>query len=166
MQKKLKRTLLKIAQLYNESEITWGIGGSALLDLYQIPIEVHDLDIMVSQDDYMRAYQVLEDLGVEHPKEPHSKFRTQLFRTYEIETCHVDLMSGMTVKWNDQWHEFIFTNDHIGQLLEVDGVELPLMKLEDWYQLYHWLERPEKIRILEEYAHKVGLVLNQSFLES
>ncbi len=166
MQKKLKRTLLRIARLFNESNITWGIGGSALLDLQRIPVEVHDLDIMVRQVDFMRAYQILDNLGVEHPKQAHFKFRTQLFRTYEIETCQVDLMSGMTILWHDQWHEFIFTKDHIGQVLEVDGVVLFLMKLDDWYQLYHWLDRPEKIRILEEYAHKVGLDLSQPYLES
>lgn len=160
------RTLLRIASHFNESKITWGIGASALLDLNHIPVEVHDLDIMVIQEDFIRALQVLEKLGVEHPKEPHPNFKTLLFRSFELETCHVDLMSGMTVKWQDQWHEFTFTKDHIDQMLEIDGVELKLMRLEDWYQLYHWLERPDKIKSIEEYAHRVGLELNQSFLES
>lgn len=166
MHEQLQSTLKEIALRLNEAKICWALGGSALLDCFEMNVEVHDLDIMVEANDFDKAIQSLCQIGQTKIKEDDVNFRTEYFKSFMINACAVDVMSGLCVKWNDRWFEFKFTRAHIGLSKMIEDVRVPLMTIEDWYVFYHWLNRPNKISEIERYAKAKGIALIKHPLES
>lgn len=166
MDEQLQFTLKDIAKCLNDASIAWGLGGSALLDFFGMDVKVMDLDIMVEACDFERAIQILNLMGYEKPKEANIKFKTAQFTSFVINNCNVDIMSGLCVSWKGAWHEFAFANVHVGSKTSLDDVLVPLMKIEDWYVFYHWLERSDKIRVIEYTANRMGIALSNSPTES
>lgn len=130
-----------IAQRFNESNIVWGLGGSALLDVFGLCVKVNDLDILVESKDFDKAVEILDQIGDEKHKPSNPNFRTAHFKTYQIENCAVDVMSGICVKHHETWFDFIFTAHHIVSKVTLEAIEIPLMGFEDWCRIYQALDR-------------------------
>ena len=145
-----------IAQRFNESNIVWGLGGSALLDVFGLCVKVNDLDILVESKDFDKAVEILDQIGDEKHKPSNPSFRTAHFKTYQIENCAVDVMSGICVKHHETWFDFIFTAHHIVSKANIDAHEIPLMDLEDWYRIYQALDRKDKIELIDRYRKEKG----------
>ena len=160
MDEQLQVTLKDVAKRFNEANIAWGLGGSALLDFFRLDVQVQDLDLMVEACDFEEAVHILNRMGYEKPKEAHPKFKTAQFTTLIIDQSDVDIMSGLCVNWKGSWHTFEFTRAHVGSISSLDDVSVPLMRVEDWYVFYHWLERPDKISVIEYDANRTGIALD------
>lgn len=69
-------------------------------------------------------------------------------------------MAGLCVHRNNKDHFFPFNRESIGEWMEVDGVEVPLSKLEEWYEIYKVLPgRERKAEAIGDYLRK----RNQNF---
>ena len=156
MNETLRNTMIRIAQRFNESNIVWGLGGSALLDVYGLNVKVNDLDILVESKDFDKAVEILDQIGDEKHKPSNPNFRTAHFKTYQIENCAVDVMSGICVKHHETWFDFIFTAHHIVSKANIDALEIPLMSLKDWYRIYQALDRKDKIELIDRYRKEKG----------
>lgn len=156
MNKPLRIIMKTIAQRFNESNIVWGLGGSALLDVYGLNVKVNDLDILVESKDFDKAIEILDQIGDEKHKPSNPNFRTAHFKTYQIENCAVDVMSGISVKHHEVWFDFIFIAHHIVSKTNIDAHEIPLMGLEDWYRIYQALDRKDKIELIDRYRNEKG----------
>ena len=62
MNKPLRIIMKTIAQRFNESNIVWGLGGSALLDVFGLCVKVNDLDILVESKDFDKAVEILDQI--------------------------------------------------------------------------------------------------------
>lgn len=148
--------MIRIAQRFNESNIVWGLGGSALLDVFGLSVKVNDLDIMIEAKDFNKAIDILNQIGEEKHKASNPNFRTTYFKTYQIENCTVDVMSGICVKHHETWFDFIFTAQHIVSKANIDAIEIPLMGFEDWYRIYQALDRKDKLELIDRYRKEKG----------
>lgn len=156
MNEALRNTMIQIAQRFNERGLAWGLGGSALLELLGMDVTVNDLDIMVESKDFDKAIEILDQIGEKKHKPSNPNFRTAHFKTYQIENCAVDVMSGICVKHHETWFDFIFTAQHIVSKVNIDALEIPLMGLEDWYRIYQALDRQDKLELIDRHIKEKG----------
>lgn len=156
MNEPLQSTLCLIAEQFNAMRLTWGLGGSALLDVMGLAVQVHDLDIMVLAKDFDRASEILNQLGIEKKKAADPNFRTTHFMCYRVNDCDVDVMAGICVFNDSEWFDFVFKANHIKQKISIENVEIPLMSLSDWRQLYQAMGRVEKRNLIDQFMQEKG----------
>ncbi|HCT63432.1 MAG TPA: hypothetical protein DIC19_04965 [Erysipelotrichaceae bacterium] len=154
MNEPLQTTLIHIAKCFNDKKITWGLGGSALLDLLGLNVMVNDLDIMIEASDFDLATEILNQVGEEKYKTFNPKFRTARFKTFQVDECDVDVMSGISVFNASKWFDYDFSIMKIASKIKMDMIEIPLMSLEDWLQIYQALQRNEKVDLIERYMNE------------
>lgn len=156
MNKQLQTTMILIAKCFHDENIIWGLGGSALLDLLGLKVSVNDLDIMVEANDFDKAIDILSHIGEEKHKAFNPNFRTARFKTFLVDECEVDVMSGISVFNASKWFDFDFTVSKIASKIFKDSIEIPLMALEDWHQIYQALQREEKVDLIDRYMNEKG----------
>lgn len=144
MGNRLRDVLKRVAKLLNDRGITWAVGASVMLNHYGLVEEPGDIDIMVSMEDIHRLDFILSELGERVVGIPDETYKTKYFCEYMIDGIEVDVMAGLCVHRGGRDHSFPFNRDSIGEWMEVDGVEVPLAKLEEWYEIYKVLPGRER----------------------
>lgn len=158
MSNKLEFILKKIAELLNEQKITWGVGGSVMLNYYGIIQGPGDIDILVHLKDINKLDNILSKIGKKQERLPNKIYKTKYFYEYIIDEIEIDVMAGLCICFNGKDHLFDFTRDSIGDFMEIDNIKIPLSKLSDWYDIYKLLpNREEKVTLIEEYRGKTYL---------
>jgi len=137
MENKLELTLLKIANQLNHTNITWAIGASMMLKLSGFDMNVHDIDLMVTNDDFDLACKCLKDIVEEIRVDESDLFRTKNFKRFKCDDVEIDLMSGMGIVNKFNFFDYQFSKDDIAKIIELDSIALPLCYIEDWYVFYH-----------------------------
>ncbi|MFD2657655.1 hypothetical protein [Gracilibacillus thailandensis] len=61
-------TLSFIGNIFNNQNITWGVGGSLLLRFHQLIDKPNDIDILVDLDHTTQMNQILSLIGTENLK--------------------------------------------------------------------------------------------------
>lgn len=156
MNELLQSTMIDIANRFHKENIIWGLGGSALLDIIGLNVRVNDLDIMVDANDFDKAIEILNHIGEERIKAFNPKFRTTRFKTFLVNECDVDVMSGICVCNGSEWFDFDFSAMNISSKRIMDSTTIPLMALEDWHQIYRALQREEKVDLIDRYMNEKG----------
>ncbi len=155
MDKKVRDVLKKIAEKLNKEEIVWGVGASVMLNYYGITEKVNDIDIQVSLDHVDRIDRILAKMGTKNRRLPNDTYKTKYFYEYTIDGVEVDLMGGLCVSRDGKDYSFEFTKNSIGDTLIIEGVEVPLGKLDYWYNIYKVLPGREiKVKGIENYIEK------------
>jgi hypothetical protein len=155
---KMLETLTKIGEKVNHNKITWGVGGSLLLNFYQIIGNPNDIDILVDENQAHHLNSILSKIG--RPKLATSvhPFKTQHFSKYQIGNVDIDIMGGFAIQHNEGIYKIDLNEDSIVAHKKINGVEIPLCSLEDWYILY-WLipNKQEKAILIEKYLQENGV---------
>lgn len=148
MDNNLKEVLLKVTKLFQENDICFGIGASMLLAKYKIVDSPNDIDIQVDLRDIEEADNLLLSLGSRDEILPDEIYKTKFFYQYVIDGIEIDLMAGLAVINNGNLYEFVFDKSNEIEYTNIDGVEVPYMTLNEWYEIYKKLPNKEK-RVLE-----------------
>ena len=145
-------TLKTIAKALNQASIEWCIGGSLVL-YYSCLIEnVHDIDIIVAENNYEKARAILQEHGLEYPVPESTIFISSQFSKFKVNNTKVDLISGFKIKTSLGIYHYIFDDLAISKTIELGDVVVPTGALEDWYVLYHLMpNRESKIAILDNH---------------
>lgn len=144
--------LFKIAIELNQSNITWAVGASMMLKLRDFDMIVHDIDIMVDQNDFELACIKLNNLGNEINVEESKLFKTTCFKRYNCDGIEIDIMSGMGIVHKTGFFDYQFKKEDIDKVLVIDSIKLPLCYIEDWYIFYHLMSnRYETIQKIHDY---------------
>lgn len=152
MRDRLRSVLKMVAQLLNGEGIIWGVGASVMLSHYGIVQDPGDIDIMVDMKDIHRLDSLLSKLGERVAGVPDKTYKTRYFYEYMIDGIEVDVMAGLCIHNKGEDHVFSFTVDSIGDYMELDDVEVPLAKLEEWCEIYRVLPgRGKKAEAIREY---------------
>lgn len=155
MNKNLNGVLFRMANILNQTNITWAIGASMMLNLSEIDIDVHDIDIMVSQDDFALACNALIGICDEIRVEESNLFRTKQFKRYVCDGIEIDIMSGMGIIHKLGFFEYQFKKEDIEKVMYVDSTRLPLCYIEDWYIFYHLMSnRYTTLQKIERYFNE------------
>lgn len=154
MQKKLE-LLQRIAKELNHEKIEWGLGGSLLLFVRGITDQFGDIDLLVKDSEVLRVNRLLNKMGMLVPKEEDPIYHTKGFFQFEIDGVIVQVMSNLTVKYEDKLYTVPFDEFSIDKWEPFGQEKLPLMYLEDWYVIYQLIQRTPKVELLEEHFKKV-----------
>lgn len=142
-----RAVLIKLAEVLNNNQIVWGIGGSYLLQLHGIYSNPNDLDIWVQPKDMHKTKELFssfERIGtsIQLPEKYHFKMKY-----YDTE---VEFISCFIVVPNKNKFEYYISSDNIRIKTLDNGFKIPCTYLEDWYIVYKLLGREEKARIIEK----------------
>jgi hypothetical protein len=146
-----KRILLdsiqQIRDLFELHHIKYFVGGSMMLFLRGVEVDVHDIDIMVDQMDYIRASHLLGSIAKPVEKEPNSIYQTTYFQMYQMGDISIDIMAEFKVTINDDALFHYPSLMLVGERMVHPKVgNIMLMLLEDWLVIYQLIHRPQKVR--------------------
>lgn len=150
MKEKLE-VLKKIASLFNEEEIRYGLGSSCLLFLHGLVEDFHDLDIMVYEGDIVKAREILDEIGERQQTKMNLKYGSRHFYEYLVEGTEIDLMGDFLIRQGGSYADRSLTQEMILHIQYVDDVPVSCMSLEDWLINYRLMGREAKVKILEDH---------------
>lgn len=148
----LFNTLSYIAKKFNDENLTWAVGASVLLNQYSLVKSPNDIDILVALKDVEKADSILKSIGNKNISEKSSTYLTKYFYEYNINGIDIDLMSGLTINFENENYEYLFNKDCIKNYSTINDTKIPLTSLEDWYILYQLIpNRDKKVSLIENY---------------
>lgn len=151
-------TLALFIKAMTECDIIWGVGGSYLLEKYELYTNPADLDLWIQADDMpvvRQKFSHFEELNtnIPLPKEYHYKIQY-----YDME---VDFVACFIVKEKKYKYQYSINPDNIKQIELSSGLQIPCLYLEDWYVIYKLLRREDKANLIRDAFKKLGIVFNE-----
>lgn len=147
-----------LAKVLNSHGTFWGIGGSYLLKAYGIVEEVQDLDIIVAEEDLIKALASLDSIAKRQFIPMKKEYKTRHFFVYSYKGLSIDVMSGFRIEHSQGVYEFMFDETSIVKKKDKDGVILPFTSLEDWLIAYKLMRgRQAKVEMIEKYLKSEGI---------
>lgn len=158
-------TLSIIGNKISNKEIIWGIGGSLLLSFYKLIDHPNDIDILVSENHANQLNEIIAPIGKQKRVIRSAPFRTRYFSKFHINNTDIDIMGGFAIQHDEGGYKLSLEEESIVAYKSINGVDIPLCSLEDWYVLY-WLipGKREKAVLIENYL-KMNGVIHTSLLE-
>jgi hypothetical protein len=151
-------TLSYIGEKLNASGVIWAVGASILLNHYGLIENPNDIDILVDLNDIEKVDEILKSIGEKKTREKEKMYATKYFYEYVVNGVDVDVMSGLTINNEDSIFEYIFDESSISEIKNVNGVNIPLTSLEDWYVIYQLIPgREGKVKMIEDYLLVSGI---------
>ena len=151
-------TLSYIGKKFNEERIVWGVGASILLNHYGLIDKPNDIDILVDLKDIEKADKVLKSIGEKIVWEKTDIYSTKFFYEYLVNGFEVDVMAGLSINYDNGIFKYIFDQSSISEIKVINGVNIPLTSLEDWYVIYQLIPNREiKVSMIENYLLSNGI---------
>jgi len=157
------QTLDAVIKILKSNRIICGIGGSYLLQVYQLYEDPEDVDFWVAPEDIDKVRQLFsqyEELEnkIQLPPKYHFKMK--------YEDIVVDFVACFITKPNK--NEFIYNilPENIEYIETDNGIRLPCTSLEDWYIVYKLLNREEKAELIRRYIYKNDVESTNTKLDS
>lgn len=144
-------TLNSLVDILKKNHIKCGIGGSYLLQIYQLCNNPSDVDFWVAPEDIHKVRNLFSHYQeiVERIQLP-SKFHFKM-RYFDID---VDFVACFIVKPNKNEYVYNIMPENIEIVDMEDGSKLPCTLLEDWYIVYKLLRREEKAKLIKKYIYQ------------
>jgi len=147
------KVLRKInAQLSNIS-VNWAVTGSLGFALQGVPIVPNDIDI---QTDEKGAYEIERHFSEFVTKRVKFSF-TERIRSYfgelMIDGIKVEIMGDIQKRNKGGSWENTVDLEHHKQVVEVEGMQVPVLSLEYEYQAYLKLGRIDKVEMLRRWLY-------------
>lgn len=153
--------LKKLSKQLNEHSITWGIGGSCLLMLYDLYKEPNDLDLWVKPSDMVKVRELLGEYeeiqtDIPLPKELHFKV---IFCGVEV-----DFVACFIIKPNQYQFTYNICPENI-HMITIGDIQVPCTYLEDWFIIYRLLKKDDKAKIIQEYFSNQQIEFNETAID-
>jgi hypothetical protein len=165
----MENTLGMIAELFNKNNIHWAVGGSLMLQHYNLITKPNDIDIIVSLQDIHQADKLLLSLGNKKKQTSKKEFATAYFYQYELSGINVDVMVDFAIVHSKGIYTYPFDQHSIIVSSTIQGIPIPYCALEDWYVLYQLMEnRQVKVKLIFDYLNankKNTLLLERALLQ-
>lgn len=148
-----KQALQKIARIFNENHISWGLGASSMLYFHGLVAQPRDIDLMVDEVDAEKAIALLAPFASEmQTDDGKGKYATRHFYEMVIDGQAVDVIGGYRILRGEWIYDFPTLKDLTLNTVELGGVEVPLTHLEDWYVAYLIMGDPKmRAPMIESY---------------
>lgn len=151
-------SLRLIGERFNREGIQWAVGASVMLNQYGLVDKPNDIDLLVDIKDINRVDCILKELGTKKNCERVEEYSTEYFYEYVINGSDVDVMSGLTINFSGGSYRYIFDKSSISRIVDINGVDIPLSSLEDWFVLYQVIpNREKKVVMIENYLKNNGI---------
>lgn len=154
------QTLIKIANELNQHNVHWALGGSLMLLHHGLVDDAHDIDLMVTIEDFKIASHVLDALGIrmKNRDEISTLYQTEYFVEYKVDGYDVDLMAGLQISHANGIYRYCFDELSVTDSKWHDDVKINYASLEDWYVLYLLMpHRSIKVQKIEHHLVKIQI---------
>ena len=143
-----KEALDSLLSILEENKVRCGVGGSFLLQMYELYDEPQDVDFWVYPDDLPIVRRIFCNY-------PQINEKLQLPEKYHYKICfegiYVDFVACFIVKPNKNEFLYNIQPDSI-EWVDLDSDrKIPCTSLEDWYIVYRLLNRKSKADIIRTY---------------
>ncbi|MBW9158270.1 hypothetical protein [Clostridium tagluense] len=147
-----------IGEKLNENGVVWAVGASILLHHYGLIDNPNDIDILVDLSDIEKVDKILKSIGEKKVRKKSDTYSTKYFYEYVVHGFDIDLMAGLSINYNNGTYEYIFNHTSISEYKKINGVNIPLSSLEDWYVIYQLIPgRDIKVKMIENYLSLNGV---------
>lgn len=135
----------EVIELLNSNGITWGFGGSCLLNILGVEVTPRDLDIVIRLADIERAVNVLVANGAVLLEERISNnvYLTKKFFTLAYNDTEIDFMADAGIKRDEQICRLEFEKAGPWAYVDHMGTRLFLTSPYDWLDYYALMEGRE-----------------------
>lgn len=161
------RVLRKIHTRLDNADVNWVVRGSFGLALQGVPVEPPDIDIQTDKAGAYKAEQLFSEFVVKRVVFSSAERIRSHFGTLMIDGIKVEIMGDIQRCDDDgTWDEPVNLERH-KRIVEVEGMQTPVLSLEHEYQAYLKTGRIEKAGVLREWLHSEldpsgGTRLNES----
>ncbi|MFQ5968188.1 MAG: hypothetical protein ACE5MI_11355 [Acidimicrobiia bacterium] len=130
-----QEALLALHDRLAGSGVRYQLGGSAMLALRGIPVDIHDLDLVfpVSARDLVAV--ALADWWEGFTTIDHPIFSSDWYARVKVDDVPVDLVGGFKIKGEEP---LPFRDD---EAVRVAGTEIPLAPVDVWIRIYQKYDR-------------------------
>ena len=137
----LSECLKLVTQAMRGAQSSWWIIGSAAAALHgAAPVDVADVDVLLSVDD---AQAILPQLGLAAGVgEDHPDFRSDIFAIWRGSSLTVEFMAGFAFRDTAGWHP-VWPSTR--QFVEVDGCKLPVPSRAELIAIMQSFGRPKDL---------------------
>lgn len=151
--------LKKISQGLNELNCTWGVGGSMLLNQYNLVEKPKDIDILIDPSDTHRIKSFMNTIGKPIDLPSKSPFLTKNFFGYNVDGVIVEFMGDFKIDLgNNNIYEFILDNKAIAHTKAIDDTNINFTTLEDWIVAYSVMNDPKnRVPLIKNYFEEHGI---------
>lgn len=145
--------LRKIYARLNGSNVNWVVTGSLCFALQGVPVEIHDIDI---QTDKAGAYEIERRFSEFINRKiifSSAKRICSYFGALMIDGIKVEIMGDIQKRLEDgSWEDPVDLKQH-RRVVEIQGMQIPVLSLEYEYQAYLRLGRIDKAEMLRKWLH-------------
>ena len=132
----INTALAELAERFAAAGVGYCLGGSAMLRLYGIDVEVGDIDLVVAADSQPAVRQVFADRSIRKP-DGADPWRTEWFLRTDwpvgTETVGIDILGGLALIIDGELARMPFV---AATEVAVEGSMVPLAPLGHWYHAY------------------------------
>lgn len=143
--------LRQIHERLSNTDVNWVVTGSLGFALQGVPVQPNDIDI---QTDKAGAYEIeslFSDLVIRTVKFSATERIKSHFGALQIDDIEVEIMGDIQKKGADGVWEEIVNPAHHKQIVEIEGMLVPVLSLEYEYQAYLKFGRVERARMLRRW---------------
>ena len=148
-----EKALRRLAEKLNAAGVAWAMGASWLLCQRGILDSYHDFDLMVKECDVDRADRILTRLGMGGRQDTGDAYHG----AYHFDGADFDVLAGAVLHTPEgEWH-WVFDESAVAGYAEVQGAQVPLMHLEDWYVFYSLIGKEARADAIAQWWARHGV---------
>lgn len=146
--------IIEVLKIINDKlkgkNIKWVISGSTSLFLQGIKVKPHDIDIMTDKEGAFKIYEELRENGIQPVKFSRTDILSSYFGKLDFNGVEIDIMGEFSEKIGNKWVNVSNKRlkDHLN--VRIDGIKLPVSKLEHHLESYKVLKRKKDINKIKE----------------
>lgn len=141
--------LATIAEMFNSKNITWALGGSAMLYLRGMVDQFDDLDIVISEGQEQVVEKLLVQMGECSIAPASEQFRSKCFKSV-VDNVKVDVISGFTIVCDGISHYLPLDTADIDMYMVIDDCKIYLHSIEVWRIYYSLMGRTAKVSLIDD----------------
>lgn len=136
------------------SNVNWALTGSFSLALQGVPVQVHDIDL---QTDEAGAYEIERRFAEFVIQKVHLSPAERIcshFGALMMDGIKVEVMGDVRKRREDGTWEEAEDLERLKRVVEVEGMQIPVLSLDYEYQAYLALGRIEKAEMLRKWLYE------------
>lgn len=143
--------LSRVAERFNKNHIRWAVGGSMLLHLSGCKCYVHDIDILIDENDSDKVKEIMGNMGQIQEFVSSEQYASHVFLECVIDSVDFDIIGGFTIKNGDAMHYFPLKDEEITTHITVKGQDIPLHSIDAWREYYRLIHRDDKVALIDSF---------------
>ena len=143
--------LRQIHTRLSNTDVNWVVTGSLGFALQGVPIQPNDIDIQTDQVGAYEIERLFSNVVIRKVEFSATERIRSHFGALQIDGIEVEIMGDIQKKGADSVWEEIVNPAHYRQMVEIEGLLVPVLSLEYEYQAYLKFGRLERAKMLRRW---------------